>query len=175
MSDEPQSKPPQSESPAGEDAPAPSPAPVLGTEEPAPAAAAIATPPAKKHYFWGVGRRKAAVARVRIRPGQGEFKINKRDIDKYFTEPRDRRLVVAPLTATGTKGKVDVFVNVGGGGYTGQAGAIVLGIARALKLANPDYESVLRDRGYLTRDSRIVERKKYGQRGARRRFQFSKR
>jgi small subunit ribosomal protein S9 len=149
--------------------------PAPSAAEAVPAPATIATPPANKHYFWGVGRRKAAVARVRIRPGQGEFQINKRDIDRYFTEPRDRRLVVAPLTATGTKGKVDVFVNVGGGGFTGQAGAIVLGIARALKQANPDYENVLRDRGYLTRDSRIVERKKYGQRGARRRFQFSKR
>lgn len=137
--------------------------------------AAIPDPPPKKHYFWGLGRRKSAVARVRIRPGKGEIKVNKRDLDVFFTQEKDRAMVVAPLKATETLGKVDVFVNVGGGGYTGQSGAIVLGVARALLAANGDYESVLRENGYLTRDSRIVERKKYGQRGARRRFQFSKR
>jgi len=137
--------------------------------------ATIPAPPPKKHYFWGTGRRKSAVARVRIRAGKGEFKVNKREIDKFFTELKDRQEITAPLKATETLGKVDVFVNVVGGGHTGQCGAIVLGVARALKTANPDYEAVLRENGYLTRDSRIVERKKYGQRGARRRFQFSKR
>lgn len=135
----------------------------------------IPEPPADKHYFWGTGRRKRAVARVRIRPGKGEITVNKRDLDKYFQSDRDRNDVVAPLKATDTAKKVDVFVNVNGGGTTGQAGAIMLGIARALKAANTDYEPTLRENGYLTRDDRKVERKKYGQRGARRRFQFSKR
>lgn len=129
----------------------------------------------EKHWFWGTGRRKAAIARVRIRPGEGKFLINDRDIDTYFTEERDRRILVAPLKATGTVGKVDVLANVQGGGYTGQAGAVVMGLARALKEAEPELAVTLRDRGFLTRDSREVERKKYGRRGARRRFQFSKR
>jgi small subunit ribosomal protein S9 len=137
--------------------------------------ATIAEPDSKKRFFWGVGRRKSSVARVRLRPGKGDFKVNDREIDVYFTELRDRQLVVGPLKATETLGKVDVYVNVQGGGFAGQAGAIVLGVARALKVTNPDYEAALRDNGYLTRDSRMVERKKYGQRGARRRFQFSKR
>ena len=101
--------------------------------------------------------------------------MNKRPLEGYFPEDKDRVDTVAPLKATETFGKVDVFVNVKGGGTTGQAGAIVLGIARALKKANGEYDSVLRAGGYLTRDSRMVERKKYGQRGARRGFQFSKR
>jgi len=137
--------------------------------------ATIPEPDPKRHYFWGTGRRKTAVARVRVRPGSGRFEINKRPIEAYFTEDQYRNDVVAPLQATETLGKVDVFVNVKGGGPTGQAGAIVLGVARALKEANPQYEAVLRDGGYLTRDSRMVERKKYGRRGARRSFQFSKR
>jgi len=126
-------------------------------------------------YLWGTGRRKSAVARVRIRPGQGVFLINKREIDDYFYEQRDRQAVVAPLEATGNMGKFDVWVSIQGGGFTGQAGAIVLGLARALRAYDPAYEATLRDGGYLTRDSREKERKKYGQRGARRRFQFSKR
>ena len=131
---------------------------------------------AKKYgWWWGTGRRKTAVARVRIRPGKGEFKINKRSIDEYFTEPRDRADVVAPLAATEMQGKMDVFVNLKGGGYMGQAGAVLLGVARALKTYDCTLEDVLREHGYLTRDARKVERKKYGQRGARRRFQFSKR
>ena len=135
----------------------------------------IPEPPAAKSYFWGTGRRKRAVARVRIRPGKGEITVNKRGLDKYFSLERDRNNVVAPLMMTETAKKVDVFVNVHGGGTTGQAGAIMLGITRALKEANKDYESTLRDKGYLTRDDRKVERKKYGQRKARKRFQFSKR
>jgi len=126
-------------------------------------------------YHWGTGRRKCAVARVRIRSGDGKFLINGREIDKYFAEDRDRKDVVAPLSATNTLGKFDVFVNIKGGGPTGQAGAVLLGVARALRQADATLEQALRDGGYLTRDSRMVERKKYGQRGARRRFQFSKR
>jgi len=137
--------------------------------------ATIPEPDPKKHYFWGTGRRKTAVARVRVRPGDGKFEVNKKPLDKYFAEERDRSDAVAPLKATETFGKVDVFVNVRGGGITGQAGAIVLGVARALKAANREYDDVLRRYGYLTRDSRMKERKKYGRRGARRSFQFSKR
>ncbi len=137
--------------------------------------ATIPEPDPKKHYFWGTGRRKSAVARVRLRAGEGKFEVNKKPLDKYFSEERDRNDAVAPLKATETFGKVDVFVNVSGGGITGQAGAIVLGVARALKLANAEYDDVLRQHGYLTRDSRMKERKKYGRRGARRSFQFSKR
>lgn len=144
------------------------------TSEPA-GSATIPEPDPKKHYFWGTGRRKASVARVRLRAGTGKFEVNKRPLEKYFTGERDRLDAVAPLKATETDGKVDVFVNVKGGGVTGQAGAIVLGVARALKAANGEYDDALRAGGYLTRDSRMVERKKYGRRGARRSFQFSKR
>ena len=139
------------------------------------ASATIPEPDPKKHYFWGTGRRKAAVARVRMRPGTGKFEVNDRPLATYFTEDRDRDDCVAPLKATETLGKVDVFVNVGGGGITGQAGAIMLGVARALKKANSQYDDALRAGGYLTRDARRVERKKYGLAGARRSFQFSKR
>lgn len=139
------------------------------------ASATIPEPPADKHYFWGTGRRKTAVARVRVRPGSGKFEVNKKTYDEYFRLDNDRANVLAPLQATETLGKVDVFVNVRGGGTTGQAGAVVLGLARALKTANSQYDHVLRDGGYLTRDARMVERKKYGRAGARRSFQFSKR
>ncbi|HOM52550.1 MAG TPA: 30S ribosomal protein S9 [Phycisphaerae bacterium] len=137
--------------------------------------ATIPEPDPKQHYFWGTGRRKTAVARVRLRPGTGKFEINRRPLESYFTEERDRNDCTAPLRATETLGKVDVFVNVKGGGITGQAGAVVLGVARALKKANPQYDAPLRQGGYLTRDAREVERKKYGKAGARRSFQFSKR
>ena len=129
-------------------------------------------------FFWGVGRRKAAVARVRIRPAKGDksnFMINGRRMENYFTELRDRNDVVAPLVATNTEKSVDVYINVNGGGYVGQAGAILLGVARALKGMDPSLEPILREHNHLSRDPRRVERKKYGQRGARRRFQFSKR
>lgn len=129
----------------------------------------------KNGYYWGTGRRKSSVARVRIRPGKGEFVINKRSIEVYFCHARDRNDIVAPLETTHASKHVDVFVNVGGGGTTGQAGAIVLGLARALCKMSSEYEGTLREGNFLTRDSREVERKKYGQRGARRRFQFSKR
>ncbi len=139
-------------------------------------AAKTAGPAAKKEpWIWGLGRRKSAVARVRMRPGKGEFQINKREINRYLMSDRDRRAVLAPLKATQMEKNVDIFVNVNGGGTTGQAEAILLGVARALKKANAEFEAVLRSNNFLTRDSREVERKKYGRRGARRRFQFSKR
>ena len=126
-------------------------------------------------YIWGLGRRKSAVARVRIRPGSGKFVINKRELDEYFKLAPDRAAARAPLAVTESDGRWDVFVNLQGGGTTGQAGAVKLGLARALVKAMPESESTLRDQGLLTRDARQVERKKYGRRGARRSFQFSKR
>ena len=129
-------------------------------------------------------RRKAAVARVRLRPakesdkGGVQIQITKKkfkSVDDYFSEMRDRADAVAPLQLTDTMGKLDVFVRAHGGGYMGQAQAIRLGIARALVGYDPNFEPALREAGYLTRDARKVERKKYGQPGARRRFQFSKR
>ncbi|MCG8403806.1 MAG: 30S ribosomal protein S9 [Phycisphaerales bacterium] len=115
------------------------------------------------------------MARVRIKSGDGKFLINKREINNHFFAERDRTDIVAPLKTTKTFGKYDVFVNVSGGGQTGQAGAVMLGLARALLKANPELEGLLRDGRYLTRDDRKVERKKPGQPGARKRFQFSKR
>ena len=126
-------------------------------------------------WWWGTGRRKTAVARVRIRPGSGEFVVNKRKVEEYFTEIRDRNDVAAPLRVTETLGTMDIHVRVHGGGFMGQAQAIRLGVARALRVYDSTLEGILRDHGYLTRDAREVERKKPGQAGARRRFQFSKR
>ncbi len=141
--------------------------------------------PADKHgWWWGTGRRKAAVARVRFRPakdeGKGELKIqiNRKKfktIEEYFSEMQDRADAVAPLKLTDTQGKLDIFVRAHGGGYMGQAQAIRLGISRALVGYDPNFEPALREAGFLTRDARKVERKKYGQPGARARFQFSKR
>ncbi len=128
-----------------------------------------------KEYCWGTGRRKAAVARVRLRPGSGKISVNGRELDNYFPNLRDRNDVRAPLEATDSGSRFDIWINVAGGGLTGQAGACVLGIARALIQADPTTFATVRERGFLTRDSRQVERKKYGQRGARRSFQFSKR
>jgi len=148
------------------------------TAAPAPVKKAPAEP--KMGWWWGTGRRKTAVARVRLKPGSGVMKVQvsgkkTKTVDEYFTEDRDRADVVAPLKATGTLGKMDVIARLHGGGYMGQAGAFSLGISRALKDYDPSLEGALRDGGYLTRDAREVERKKYGQAGARRRFQFSKR
>jgi len=137
--------------------------------------------PAKFGWWWGTGRRKTAVARVRIRPGSGQFNIfsgaskKARTIAEHFTEERDRADAAAPLKLLNLEGKMDVAVRVHGGGFMGQAQAIRLGLARALRDYDPTLEHALREAGYLTRDPREVERKKYGQRGARRRFQFSKR
>ena len=130
---------------------------------------------AEKEFTWGTGRRKTSVARVRICEGAGNIVINGRKYDEYFPIIQDQQKVLAPLKATETVSKFDIYVNVRGGGGTGQSGAVLLGIARALMKSDEGLESTLRDGGFLTRDSRIKERKKYGQRGARRSFQFSKR
>jgi len=132
-------------------------------------------PADKGGFFWGTGRRKSSVARVRIKPGDGKLLINKREIDAYFTQQQDRNATLSPLKATDMKNSFDIFVNVKGGGTTGQAGAVMLGIARALGNYDDNLLKPLRDGGYLTRDGRMVERKKPGQRGARKKFQFSKR
>jgi small subunit ribosomal protein S9 len=138
-------------------------------------ASAPAEPTGPKTFVWGVGRRKSAVARVRIAPGTGKITVNERELNDYFTFERDRKAIFGPLEVTNTGGKMDVFVTADGGGPTGQAGAIVMGLGRALAKFDPGLEGSLRNAGFLTRDSRMKERKKYGQRGARRRFQFSKR
>ena len=123
----------------------------------------------------GTGRRKSAVARVRVRAGEGKVVINRRSLEDYFSNEQDRNNVVSPLDATGRKSDVDVIIRVHGGGPSGQSGACKMGIARALVSFDQEMFSVLRDGGYLTRDSRMKERKKYGLRGARRGVQFSKR
>jgi len=146
-------------------------------------AAAMATAPAPARrpmpsdgqWFWGLGRRKSAVARVRIRPGEGTFIVNDRPFEEFFTGERDRKDIMTVLDKTSTRGTLDIFVNANGGGYTGQAGAVILGLGRALRSYDPGLDSILRDNNFLTRDAREVERKKYGQPGARKRFQFSKR
>jgi len=129
----------------------------------------------KGGYWWGTGRRKSSVARVRIKPGDGKLIVNKKELKDYFVREQDRKAVLAPLVTVDAQKSFDVFINVKGGGTTGQAGASLLGIARALKKYDENYLQALRDGGHLTRDPRMVERKKPGQRGARRRFQFSKR
>ena len=147
------------------------------------------TKTAKKKYHWGTGRRKTAIARVRLADGTGKIVVNDRPLDHYFTEEKDRSAVIAPLNATEMRNRLDVFVNVHGGGFTGQAGAVSQGVARALKNMfglqteqSADGQEPaggmakkLRDSGYLTRDGRMKERKKYGRKGARKSFQFSKR
>lgn len=128
-----------------------------------------------KELFWGTGRRKSSVARVRLTKGSGKMSVNKREMKSYFTLPGHQNAVEAALHATGTFNKYDVHINVSGGGLTGQSGAVLLGVARALLKADDSLEEKLRNNGLLTRDSRMKERKKYGRRGARRSFQFSKR
>jgi small subunit ribosomal protein S9 len=145
------------------------------TPPPAPQAAGDGAPRARASYVWGVGRRKSAVARVRVAPGSGKIEINGRTLNEYFTNERDRKSIFGPLEVTNTGGKMDVLVSADGGGATGQTGAIVMGLARALAKYDNTLEAPLRGADFLTRDSRMKERKKYGQRGARRRFQFSKR
>ncbi len=125
--------------------------------------------------FYGTGRRKSSVARVYLLPGTGNITINKRDIDDYLGMETLKVIVRQPLVATGTVDKFDVKVNVKGGGFTGQAGAIRHGIARALLEADAEYRPVLKSAGYLTRDPRMKERKKYGLKAARRAPQFSNR
>jgi small subunit ribosomal protein S9 len=121
------------------------------------------------------GRRKTAVARVRVKKGTGKVTVNGRAFDEYFPVERHRLLIEAPLKATGVFGQVDVWVRATGGGINGQAGAVILGIARAIQALHPEQHGALSDGGFLTRDDRMVERKKYGHRKARRSFQFSKR
>ncbi|MDR1787340.1 MAG: 30S ribosomal protein S9 [Treponema sp.] len=123
----------------------------------------------------GTGRRKTSVARVYLRNGNGTITVNGRDVSRYFPQEEHILVVKQPLAATANEGRYDVVINVYGGGLHGQAGACRHGIARALCKADESNYASLRNAGYLTRDSRMVERKKYGQRGARRRFQFSKR
>jgi len=125
--------------------------------------------------YYGTGRRKKSVARVYLLPGDGKITINKRDIDDYFGMETLKTIVRQPLVATSALGKYDVQVNVFGGGYTGQAGAIRHGISRALLQIDSEYRPILKKEGYLTRDPRMKERKKYGLKGARRAPQFSKR
>jgi len=134
-----------------------------------------ATNESKSGFWWGTGRRKSSVARVRIKPGSGKLVINKKPLDEYFRRVQDQTAVLAPLKAVDAEKRFDVFINVRGGGTTGQAGASLLGVARALRKFNETYVPALRDGGHLTRDPRMVERKKPGQSGARKRFQFSKR
>ncbi len=151
----------------------------------------------KKTYYLGTGRRKTAVARVRLCEGTGQITINGRPVENFFTEEKDRNSVYGPLKLTDMRSRVDLGITVTGGGYTGQAGAVCQGIARALKqyfgitapeappaaevdgeppaAATPNVAKLLRDSGYLTRDGRMKERKKYGRKGARKSFQFSKR
>lgn len=155
----------------------------------------MAEPKAKKAVYLGTGRRKTSVARVRLQEGTGQIVINERSLEDYFTEDKDRNAVVGPLMLTDLRNRLDVSIKVSGGGITGQAGAICQGLARALKTmygpvveptptadgaaAEPSaasgFAKKLRDSGFLTRDGRMKERKKYGRKGARKSFQFSKR
>ena len=130
----------------------------------------------KKKYFYGTGRRKSSVARVRVYPnGTGSITINGRDVEEYFGLETLKMVVRQPLNATETLGKVDIVATVEGGGVSGQAGALRHGISRALLLASEDYRPILKKAGFLTRDPRMKERKKYGLKAARRAPQFSKR
>lgn len=159
--------------------------PLAGIVTPKPSVKPVRTAkPADKHgWWWGTGRRKTAVARVRMKPASGDKATitieapngKTKPADVFFCEERDRNDVTLPLKLTDTLGKFQVVAKVHGGGFMGQAQAICLGVARALCDYDPALEARLRDAGLLTRDSREVERKKYGQAGARRRFQFSKR
>ena len=123
----------------------------------------------------GTGRRKSSVARVRVRSGAGKIVINRKPLEEFFANEQDRRALLAPLEAVGKKEEVDVLIRVHGGGTTGQSGACRMGIARALMSFDEELFPTLRDGGFLTRDARMKERKKYGLRGARRGTQFSKR
>jgi len=125
--------------------------------------------------YYGTGRRKASVARVWVGPGEGKILVNKKPMEDYFVRPSHKVLLSTPLRLLGLEGKYDIWANVSGGGASGQAGAIRLGISRALLGMDGNLRSQLRKAGFLTRDPRVKERKKYGQRGARARFQFSKR
>ena len=125
--------------------------------------------------YYGTGRRKTSTARVYLRPGTGEIKVNRKTFDEYFPNQALRMVIRQPLTLTDTANKFDILVNVADGGPAGQAGAVRHGITRALMEFNADLRPALKDAGLVTRDPRAKERKKYGQKGARKRFQFSKR
>ena len=125
--------------------------------------------------YYGTGRRKTSTARVYLRPGTGEFKVNRKIFEQYFPNQALRMIIRQPLTLTDTANKFDIVVNVAGGGPAGQAGAVRHGITRALMEFNADLRPALKNAGLVTRDPRAKERKKYGQKGARKRFQFSKR
>lgn len=126
-------------------------------------------------FYYATGKRKNSIARVYIKEGEGNFSINKRSLEDYFPRETLRMIINRPFTLTDTVGKFDVKVNVCGGGISGQAGAIKHGISKALLEVNQEFRGVLKKEGFLTRDPRVVERKKYGQKKARKRFQFSKR
>ena len=128
-----------------------------------------------KQFARTIGRRKSSVARVFLTSGSGQITVNKRSLDNYFPRAADKQMLQAPLEAVGMADQYDIRVNVRGGGTSGQAGALRLGIARALEEVNEDFRQTLKKSGFLTRDAREVERKKYGMPGARKRFQFSKR
>ena len=130
---------------------------------------------AEKVQYIATGRRKNSIARVRLMPGEGKITVNARLFNAYFPRESNRLIIMQPLETAKSESKLDIFANVNGGGTTGQAGAVMLGIARALKKYDPILVQAMRDGGYLTRDSRMVERKKPGQSGARKRYQFSKR
>ena len=128
-----------------------------------------------KNLAIGTGRRKTAVARVFVRDGSGKVTVNGKDLDKYFATPEQAKIARQPLMVTASENKYDILIHVIGGGLNGQGGACLHGLARALTQIDQANYSALKANGFLTRDSRMTERKKYGQRGARRRFQFSKR
>lgn len=125
--------------------------------------------------YYGTGKRKTSIARVYLRPGSGQVIVNHRSFENYFPSETLRQLIAQPLVHTETKEKFDIYINVRGGGISGQAGAVRHGVSRALVDYNSDLRSTLKKAGFLTRDAREVERKKYGQKKARKRFQFSKR
>jgi small subunit ribosomal protein S9 len=129
----------------------------------------------KENVFYATGKRKNAIARTWLTPGSGQIIVNDRPIDEYFTVTSKAAIIIQPLVLTNTLGDYDIKARVLGGGYNGQAGALRHGIAKALLLVNPEFRSQLKRAGFIRRDSRVKERKKYGQRGARARFQFSKR
>lgn len=129
----------------------------------------------KENIYYATGKRKNAIARTWLRPGKGEIVVNNRPMEDYFKIETTRTTLIQPLVLTNTLGTYDVKIRVGGGGFSGQAGAIRHGITRALIQANSDFRTPLKKAGFVTRDARVKERKKYGQRGARARFQFSKR
>jgi small subunit ribosomal protein S9 len=133
------------------------------------------TPVTGTNWFLGTGRRKESIARVFVRPGSGKFTVNKRSVDQYFPNVAWKHEATEPLKFTSLTEQIDVMVRAHGGGVGGQAGAVRMGLSRAIARFNPELRAALRKNGFLTRDSRMKERKKYGQKGARKRFQFTKR